>query len=128
MSMYDRAIENPDTGCWEWQGYKCEGGYGLIQIDKRTYRAHRVSYELMVADIPDGLVIDHLCRVRNCINPYHMDPVPRAVNSARGNQARTAEKTLCKSGHRLPEYTGTRRFCKPCRAEATRRYRAKKSR
>lgn len=81
----------------------------------------------MVAEIPDGLVIDHLCRNRSCVNPYHMEPVPQSVNAERGNKARAAEKTHCKSGHLLPDYKGGRRNCLPCRAEANRRYRLKKT-
>jgi hypothetical protein len=125
-SLYARAIESPD-GCWLWQGWLDDLGYARIRTGSKHLRAHRVSYELMVAEIPDGLVIDHLCRNRNCVNPYHMEPVTQSVNAERGNKARTAEKTQCKNGHELPEYQGTRRFCNPCRAAATRRHRAKKS-
>lgn len=127
MTLYDKAQEDPETGCWVWNGWTNGRGYGRVRINKKVFLAHRVSYENMVAEIPDGLTIDHLCCNPSCINPYHLEPVPQSVNSARGNRSRAAEKTHCKSGHLLPEYTNGRRFCKPCRAEATRRHRAKKS-
>jgi hypothetical protein len=63
--------------------------------------AHRWSYEALVGPIPPGLEIDHLCRVRNCVNPSHLEPVTKAVNILRGESmsARHARQTHCKSGH-----------------------------
>ena len=124
IDIYSRAVES-ETGCWLWQGSLDEHGYGRVIRNKKRYRLHRVSYELMVADIPDGLVIDHLCRTRNCINPYHMEPVPQSVNAARGNTARSLDRTHCKRGHELTEantnnLNGWRR-CKTCQAAASAR-------
>lgn len=74
-------------GCWEWQGIKYPTGYGQISLwlgDRQTTRrAHRVGYELLVGAIPDGLVLDHLCENRACVNPAHLEPVTQSVNVRR---------------------------------------------
>ncbi len=76
------------TGCWEWFGCKKPGGYGVFSIKKnnihKTYNAHRWSYQYYIGNIPEGLVIDHLCRVRHCVNPIHMELVTMRENLMRG--------------------------------------------
>lgn len=112
--------------CWEWTGAKDPDGYGQFcpsaaNGDVRLARAHRWVYEFMVAPIPPGLTIDHLCRNRACQNPWHMEPVPSGVNVSRANALRAWEKReFCKRGlHRLDESarvnrkTGSRQ-CRPC--------------
>lgn len=73
-----------ETGCWIWVGRLNRNGYGRICLGGREPMAHRVSYELHVGPIPDGLVLDHLCRVRCCVNPFHLEPVTVQVNTLRG--------------------------------------------
>lgn len=96
-SMEARIERVTESGCWLWLGPICTGGYGTIGRD----RAHRVSYELYRGLIPEGLDIDHLCRVRSCVNPWHLEPVPPATNKLRGAglPARNARKTHCQNGH-----------------------------
>ena len=88
------------TGCWLWTGAVARNGYGQVGIDKRTRSAHRVSYETFVGPIPRGLQLDHLCRVRRCINPAHLEPVTRDENQAR-SPITTAGRTHCQKGHPL---------------------------
>lgn len=78
------------THCWEWQrSINVRFGYGVKCISGgRTVRAHRWYYEQAHGDIPSGLDLDHLCRVRHCVNPDHLEPVSRAVNSQRGDRAK----------------------------------------
>jgi hypothetical protein len=87
--------------------------------------AHRWSYEYHVGPIPDGLQLDHLCRVRRCVNPWHLEPVTNRVNSQRGkagavNAARQEAKEFCPYGHPYsPENTYQRpdrngRDCRRC--------------
>jgi len=75
------------TPCHIWQGQPQGGGYGLaFGEDGRKTTAHRVIYEREVGPIPDGLQLDHLCRVRICVNPEHMEPVTNAENARRGKR------------------------------------------
>lgn len=92
----------PDLGpCWLWSGAMMENGYGTIRYNGRNMLTHRVAYELLVAPIPPGLTVDHLCRVRHCVNHAHLEPVTQQVNILRGTgfSARNAPKTHCPKGH-----------------------------
>ena len=81
--FWSRVTESPD-GCWIWSGPLDRDGYGAFAPNKggRT-SAHQWSYAEMVGDVPEGLELDHLCRVRACVNPYHLDPVTTQVNNER---------------------------------------------
>lgn len=72
--------------------------YGCWNYDGRRHLTHRVSYRLLVGEIPAGLEIDHLCANRLCCNPAHLEAVTSEVNSRRSH---TATKTLCVNGHQL---------------------------
>ena len=69
--------------CWLWTA-STNFGYGQFYAHKRNYRPHRYAYELLVGEVPDGLVLDHLCRVRHCVNPAHLEPVTHRTNINRG--------------------------------------------
>ena len=88
--------------CWLFVGALVDG-YGQIWDGSRVLYAHRVAYEELVGPIPDGLQLDHLCRVRRCVNPAHLEPVTGRVNILRGQSpsARNATRTRCPLGHRL---------------------------
>ena len=91
-------------GCWLWRGGQGRGGYGRAHIGGTEYRpAHRVAYELVVGPIPDSFDLDHLCRVRLCVNPSHLEPVTNRENTLRGYgpTAINARKTHCLRGHPL---------------------------
>ena len=90
VRIWRNCIPNPETGCWEWQISKTPNGYASINIDGKNTMAHRVSYEAFVGPIPNGLTIDHLCRVRHCLNPEHMEPVTRGENSRRAGGLQVA--------------------------------------
>lgn len=70
--------------CWEWTGSLTQAGYGHMSVDGKLDYTHRIVWELLVGPIPEGLVIDHLCRNRACCNPDHLEPVEQAVNVRRG--------------------------------------------
>jgi hypothetical protein len=84
--------------CWEWQGSRTTGGYGVIKPEgsRTPVLAHRVAYELAVGPVPDGLELDHLCRNRRCVNPSHLEPVTRSENIRR--QPRN-QSIYCQRGH-----------------------------
>lgn len=118
-------------GCWRWQGFLNNKGYGQVRGQSGTQMVHVATYEEWIGPIPDGLTVDHLCRVRDCCNPKHLEPVTHQVNLLRGDTvtARHAAKTHCPQGHpysgvnliirqRAPGRTG--RECRACRDQRNR--------
>ena len=78
------SSQRPDLGpCWEWIAYRDHNGYGKFWDGTKKAFAHRLAYEMLVGPIPEGLESDHLCRVRHCVNPAHIEPVTSSVNSQR---------------------------------------------
>lgn len=109
------------TGCWFWTGGHKSEGYAAFSFGHgRTSGAHRWSYEFFNGTIPAGLVIDHLCRNRGCVNPMHLEAVTDRVNTLRGaNQvAANAAKTHCVHGHAFDAENTRRtrrgRVCRSC--------------
>lgn len=118
-----RALHG-DQNCWPWPKYRGPAGYGRVNhAGKPGQLAYRVAYQLLVDPVPDGLHLDHLCRVRECVNPAHLEPVTCQENLLRSPltfQGRNARKTHCPQGHRYDEAntyvdgSGGRR-CRACR-------------
>lgn len=119
-----------DSGCWIWTAGKVQG-YGKLKVSGRHWRAHRYSWEMLVGPIPDGLELDHLCRVIACVNPAHLEPVTHRENLRRGRRTNAvglpcvtrrhliltdADVSIVRSG----KTKGTRR-CRRCREEGTAR-------
>ena len=77
-------IQASDCGCWIWTGRLNRNGYGRAYWCGLEPVAHRLVYELLIGAIPPGLVLDHLCRRRECVNPQHLEPVTIRVNTLRG--------------------------------------------
>lgn len=97
-SRFFARVEKTST-CWLWSGQMNPYGYGHFEVKRKRIRVHRWSYEHHVGPILEGFVIDHLCRVRNCVNPDHLEAVTSAENTRRGE---VATRTHCLKGH---EYT-----------------------
>lgn len=129
-------VRLPDeNGCLIWTAWSNNKGYGTFSRGGKTRYAHRVAYEMLVGPIPEGLELDHLCRVPLCVRPDHLEPVTHAENVRRGNAGKATgalmkAKTHCKHGHEFtPENTllasTGARACRACRRirEANRRER-----
>lgn len=128
------SVKVDENGCWRWQLYVRSHGYGQIGVPGVGVRyVHRVAYEAWKGPIPDGLQIDHLCRVRDCCNPDHLEAVTCRENLVRGVgfTAKHAATTHCPAGHPYDAVnTYVRagrggRDCRRCRIAAHQRWRIK---
>lgn len=125
MNVFDRVTAGAG-GCWLWTGAVSSTGYGSVGIAGRTHNAHRVAYESATGPIPAGLQLDHLCRVRRCIRPDHLEPVTPGENTRRGYRAQVTE---CPNGHPYDEANtyrkpGGGRVCRRCRNATSERARS----
>lgn len=122
-----RVVMEPNSGCWLWDGPVGKQGYGTHSRHFGTHRAHRISYILHKGPIPDDLPLDHLCRVRCCVNPDHLEAVTTRENILRGigPTALNAVKTHCPVGHPYSEKNthydeNGGRHCRKCWADGAR--------
>jgi len=128
VQFEDRGYSSP---CWVWHGPRNHHGYGRTCVPGlgKNVRIHRATYQLFVGPIPSGLEIDHLCRVRECCNPSHLEAVTRLENMRRA-AALLVPATHCARGHEFtPENTYRNssggRGCRHCLKEWRKRRRAR---
>lgn len=128
-------IPGVESDCWVWLTSLNQGGYGRVDYSgKRGRMAHKVVYELLVGPIPEGLNIDHLCRVTACVYPGHLEPVTQKENLARGLGVGVfnAAKTHCLNGHEFTHKNTMilprgRRFCRACGIARNKAYMERKA-
>ncbi len=128
------AKVNKTETCWLWTAGQRSWGYGSFWdgVRKKRWSAHRFAYELLVGGIPDGLVLDHLCRTPLCVNPEHLEPVGIRENTLRGvgPSAIHATRTSCPAGHAYDaentyEHKG-KRYCRACQRKRDRERRRRR--
>lgn len=125
-------VKIQETPCWIWPGYTVSG-YAVKKLNKRRFLVHRETYTTLVGAIPLGKQLDHLCRTRACVNPFHLEPVTVKENVLRGEgpTARHARQTRCIKGHALA-YSNLYirpnggRSCKRCMRAAQIKFKQKK--
>lgn len=132
VEAFWEKVKRTDS-CWEWTASKTAAGYGNLRLPTGgNGYAHRVSFELSRGPIPEGKVIDHLCRNRSCVNPEHLEPVDQLTNVLRGAVPYGPLRPACRNGHDItnPQNVYQRptgaRLCRICSRDHTKRSRAKK--
>ena len=127
---YLENSRGPSGQCWPWSGPLSSHGYGVHMVGKERVYAHRAAYEQEHGPIPEGMTIDHTCRVRSCVNPDHLEAVTRGENLRRAVPYRAPQETrlgrgACTHGDQdvYVDPSG-KRVCRPCRRERTRLWRA----
>lgn len=126
----DYIIPEPNSGCHLWIGASDTNGYGTKSRFGKRWSAHRLVYEMEHGEIPKGLTVDHLCRVRSCVNTRHMEIVTQKENNLRGFSpvALNFKKKFCpKCLGTYTERKNNRRICVNCnRISERNRYAIKK--
>lgn len=132
----------PELGeCWIWTASKTPKGYGEFWLAeaKRLGAAHRWSWQQQHGSVPDGLELDHLCRVRACVRPEHLDPVTPAINNQRGMNCAlrppNEPREKCANGHEMTPENSMRRtdrereqyYCRKCTAARQLRWKKKRA-
>lgn len=135
MEHYTKQEQDRFNSFWEqvgecklWNGHLDKDGYGSFYFRKKNRRAHRVAYYLQNGGIPDDLVIDHICRNRNCVESTHLKTVTKLENTMENSKSVGAinkAKTTCKFGHPYNRFYGKQRYCSICESEKTKRLRKK---
>jgi len=98
--LWDRMMKYIDVteGCWLWMA-ATRNGYSTFSMGGKSRYVHRIMYEKFIDRLVDGMVIDHLCEVRNCVNPFHLEQVTSTENIKRSFDNRHSTRFYCKRGH-----------------------------
>jgi len=134
MALLDRAIPEPNSGCWIWVGATNSDGYGWLWRSGRSVRVHRIAWEITKGPIPTGLHVLHRCDVPACIRPSHLflgTHIENMQDASRKRRlrprGRSMNATHCANGHeRTPENYSSGRRCRRCDADTSRARRRKK--
>jgi hypothetical protein len=122
-------IRPDENGCWIWIAGRCHYGYGALSVGGKTRRAHRYVYQVLAGRIPDRYELHHVCEVRECVNPMHLEPLSprehRALQRGKPRNYKPPRKERCVNGHVYDEAnTSVRKnghyFCRTCHRERAR--------
>jgi HNH endonuclease len=121
VARFEERIAEDKNGCWIWQSKIGTNGRAIFKVNARTISVHRWAYEHYRGPIPDGLVLDHLCKTPLCVNPDHLEAVTVLENNRRA-------RTHCFRGHLFGDETTVlkkdgKRICRICENERRARYR-----
>lgn len=132
----DKCVPVTESGCLLWIGAISDTGYGNFWDGEKKVLVHRYNYEFFNGRIPEGLVIDHKCRVRCCVNTNHLEVVTQKENIRRGIgicpiSAVNRAKTHCPKGHKysgenLYKTNSGSRVCRTCQSSSNRKSYLKK--
>jgi hypothetical protein len=115
-----KFVDGPmETKCWLCMYSTTRNGYSRVVVNGKNVIAHRYSYEYYKGLIPEDLVVDHLCRVKRCVNPDHLEAVTTTVNNIRSGLVK--RRTHCKNGHSydtaFKKVNGAVHYCNVCADE-----------
>lgn len=121
VARFEERIVKDENGCWIWHGKISTAGRAIFKVNARTVFVHRWAYEHYRGPIPDGLVLDHLCKKHSCVNPYHLEAVTVLENNKRA-------RTHCFKGHPYDDKNTIlrkdgRRLCRICANQRDAKYR-----
>lgn len=120
--LKDRVKKNRETGCLEWTGF-LKNGYAAFTFNGKVIRAHRLAFIVANGEIPDGTEINHICGVKHCVNPEHLEAISHGDNIRHHWNSQTS----CKRGHPWPENrkfdSRGQRYCTLCRIINNENYR-----
>lgn len=114
--------------CHLWQGPLDRDGYGSFYLRRLGRRAHRVAWFSIHGEVPEGMVVNHTCRKRNCVNPQHLQIITAIENSLKDSCSVgyiNSQKTHCKFGHPFDLKYGRQRYCSICSREKSKRLKRK---
>jgi hypothetical protein len=115
IQILEKKVIHLDNGCWLWLGPFDRHGYPKYGVKSKL--AHRLVFKLFGGELQQGLTLDHLCRIKKCVNPDHLEQVTVRENILRGEglAARNSRKTHCINGHSLETFYRTKRGARQCR-------------
>jgi HNH endonuclease len=120
VRRFEERIIKDENGCWIWQGKVSPWGRAVFKVNAQTVYVHKWAYEYYRGPVPDGLVLDHLCKTPICVNPDHMEAVTVLENNRRA-------RTHCFRGHPFDDKNTIlkkdgKRLCRICEGERLDKY------
>lgn len=128
VERFESKYDKQPSGCHVWNGPLDRDGYGTFFFRKLNRRAHRVAWFLIHGPIPNGMIVNHKCRNRACVNHQHLELITRGDNALLDSgsvAALNARKTHCPKGHPYDRKYGKQRYCSICEREKQTRLRLK---